>query len=67
MTTAKQVVTAAEVVASTVFKSVDGCEDRPQVVEVPVFVSRDRIQRVAFEQLAGFSETLEESVIKVVP
>ena len=35
--------TAAEVVASTVVESV-GCEDRPKGVEVPVFVSLDRIQ-----------------------
>ena len=36
-------------------------------MEVPVFVARDRIQRLAFEQLAGFSEAVEESFIKVVP
>ena len=66
-TTAEQIVTAAEVVASTVDEPVDGCEDRPQGVEVPVFVSRDRIQRLAFEQLAGFSEAVDEYVIKVVP
>ena len=65
-TTAEQVVTAAEVVASTVVELVDGCEDRPQGVEVSVFVSRDRIRRLAFEQPAGFSEAME-SVIKVVP
>ena len=66
-TTTEQVVTAAEVVASTAVESVGGCEDRPQGVEVPVFVSRDRIQRLAREQLAGFSEVVEESVIKVDP
>ena len=66
-TTAEQVVRAAEVVASTVVESVDGCEDRPQGVEARVFVSQDRIQRLVLEQLAGFSEAVEESVIKVVP
>ena len=30
-------------------------------------MSRDRICRLAFEQLAGFSEAVEESVVKVVP
>ena len=66
--TAEQVVTAAEVVAPTVVESVDGCEDRLQGVEVFVFVSRDRIQRLALKQLVGFSEAVvEESVIKVVP
>ena len=30
-------------------------------------MSRDRIQRLAFEQLAGFLEAVQESVIKVVP
>ena len=65
-TTAEQVVTAAEVVASTVVESVDGCEDRPQEVEAPVFVSRDRIQRLALRQLAGCLEAVEESVTKVV-
>ena len=59
--------TAAELVASTVVEPVDGCEDRSQGVEVPVFVSRDSIQRLAFEQLAGSSEVVEESVIKVLP
>ena len=58
-TIAEQIVTAAE--------PVDGCEYPPQGVEVPVSVSRERIQRLAFEQLAGFSEAVEESVIKVVP
>ena len=46
-TTAEQVVTATEVGASTVVESVNVCEDRPQGVEAPVFVSRDRIQRLA--------------------
>ena len=40
--------TAAEVVASTVVESVDGCADRSQGVEVPEFVFRDRIQQRAF-------------------
>ena len=61
-TTAEQVVTAAEVFASAVVESADGCEDRPQGVEVPVFVSRDRIQR-----LARAACWLDEFVIKVVP
>ena len=53
-TTAEEVVTAVEVVTSIVVESVDGCEDRPQKVEVPVFVSGDRIHRLALERLAGF-------------
>ena len=65
--TTEQVETAAEVLASTVVESVDGCEDRLEGVEVSVFVSRDRIQRLALEQHAGFSEAVEGSVIKVVP
>ena len=64
--TVEQVVTAAEVVAPAVVDSVDGCEDRLQEVESLVFVSRDRIWRLALKQLVGFSEAVEESVIKVV-
>ena len=52
----------AEVVASTVVESGDDCEVRPQGVEVPEFVFRDRIQQRAFEQLAGCSEVEEKSV-----
>ena len=64
--TVEQATTAAEVGASTVVESVDGCEDRPHSVEVSEFVCQDRIQQLAFEQPAGFSEVVEESVLKVV-
>ena len=57
--------TASEAVPSTIVESVDGCEARPQGVEVPEFVFRDRIQQRAFEQLGGFSEVVEKSVFKV--
>ena len=50
---------AAEAVASTSVESLDGCEVRPQGVEVPEFVFGDRIQQRAFEHLAGFSQVVE--------
>ena len=54
--------TAAEVVASTVVESVDGCEVRPPGVEVPEFVFQIRIQQCAFEQLADILEVVEEHI-----